>query len=301
MEIRHLKHNEIDFIKWDNCILSSPQGLAYHMSWYLNITNPEWEALVEGDYECVMPLPVRCKYGFKYLIQPFLSQQLGVVSVLGNVCEISNFLKKASGMYRYVNINLNRYNDCNNPDFVVSNYNNHELNLDQSIESIEVTYSRRTRRNICFAKECNLHLDENIAAKDFTYFKAAYSFPRLSNRFKNILENLVNYSIHNGFGSLMAVKNPKGELISAAFYFWFKNRIYLLVTASSDEGKNTSAMYLIIEKLINENVGENKILDFTGSNLEGVAYFNEGFGALPEHYKNIYLNKLPLIIRLFKT
>lgn len=300
MEIRHLKHNEINFNKWDACIGASPQGLVYHLSWYLNITSPGWEALVDGDYENVMPLPLRSKNGIVYLIQPFLTQQLGVISVSEKSIVIDEFLKNVGGMYQYININLNRYNVCNNPDFSVSTSNNHELNLDQSLAELEGKYSRRTKRNIAHAQESNLQIVDNITAKDFTDFKAAHANPRLNKRFRTILENLVSHTIQNGIGRVLASKNAKGELISAAFYFWYKDRIYFLATVSSDEGKETCAMHLILDRIIHENAGNNKILDFTGSNLKGVAYFNEGFGAFPERYSNVHLNRLPWIIKLFK-
>lgn len=300
MVIRYLKHNEIDFNKWNACIEASPQGLAYHLSWYLDITSPGWEALVDGDYENIMPLPVRRKYGLTYLIQPFLNQQLGVISVSGKTVNTNEFLKKASERFSYININLNRYNECSNPDFSVLAYNNHTLNLNQSIAELEEKYSRRTKRNISHAQESKLQIVYDVTAKEFTSFKAAYANPSLNKRFKDILESIVSYTTQNGIGRVLAAKNVKGELISAAFYYWYKDRIYFLVTASSDEGKETSAMYLILDQIIHENAGANKILDFTGSNLKGVAYFNEGFGALPEHYLNVKFNRLPWMIRFFK-
>lgn len=300
MEIRHLKHCEIDLHKWDTSIEASPQGLAYHLSWYLDITSPGWEALVDGDYENIMPLPVRCKFGFTYLIQPFLTQQLGVISVSGKTVETNEFLKKASERFRFININLNRYNDCNNPDFSVLAYNNHTLNLSQSIAELEEKYSRRTKRNINHAQESKLQIVNDITANEFTAFKAAHANPYLNKRFKGILESLVGYTTQNGIGRVLAAKNVKGELISAAFYFLYKDRIYFLVTASSDEGKEASAMHIILDQVIHENASANKILDFTGSNLKGVAYFNEGFGALAEHYFNVKFNRLPWMIRLFK-
>lgn len=300
MEIRHLKHCEIDFDKWDASIHASPQGLAYHLSWYLNITNPGWEALVDGDYESVMPLPVRHKYGLTYLIQPFLTQQLGVISVSGKNIDNYEFLRKASEMFKYININLNRYNDCQNTDFFVSSNNNHELNLNSSIIELEERYSRRTKRNIAHAQDSNLQIVDNITAKEFVNFKVAHSKPSLNKRFGDILENLVSHTSRNSIGRVLASKNAKGQIISAAFYFWYKDRIYFLVTASSDKGKETSAMHLILNGIIKENAGTNRILDFTGSNIKGVAYFNEGFGALPQHYQNIKYNRLPWIIRLLK-
>ena len=54
--ICYLTHNQIDKQRWDECIAQSPDGLIYCWSWYLDVVHPGWEALVEDDYENVMPL-----------------------------------------------------------------------------------------------------------------------------------------------------------------------------------------------------------------------------------------------------
>jgi hypothetical protein len=298
--IRHLKNYEIDRKQWDSCISASPMGLAYQLSWYLDITNPGWEALVEDDYNTIMPLPVRKKLGLKYLVQPFLTQQLGIVSTKQILDNGDEFLKLISEKYSYININLNRNNVCSNPVFSTTAWNNHELDLNSSYSELEKKYSRRTKRNIKHAEESCLQLVDNISAEEFTQFKATYAEPKLNKRFRNILKNLVLYTTNNKIGKVLAARNPKGELISDAFYFWFKNRIYFSVTASSEEGKETSAMHLILDHIIQENAGNDKFIDFTGSNLKGVAYFNEGFGAIPESYCNIHMNRLPAVLKIFK-
>jgi hypothetical protein len=81
MKIRHLKHSEIDLQKWDSCVQNAANALVYAESWYLDIVSPHWEALVADDYEYVMPLPVKRKFGIPFLVQPPLSQQLGVFSL----------------------------------------------------------------------------------------------------------------------------------------------------------------------------------------------------------------------------
>src|SRR3990172_7490113 len=78
--ITYLKHSEIDKPKWDKCIQNSSNGLIYAYSWYLDFVSPNWQALVRGDYEYVMPLTCKKKYGINYLHQPFFAQQLGVFS-----------------------------------------------------------------------------------------------------------------------------------------------------------------------------------------------------------------------------
>jgi hypothetical protein len=80
--IQHLTHAEIDKVKWDACIDKAGNGLIYGHSVYLNkMCNGQWDALVMGNYETVMPLTRRKKWGIYYLYQPAFTQQLGIFSI----------------------------------------------------------------------------------------------------------------------------------------------------------------------------------------------------------------------------
>ena len=83
--LQYLKHGEIDFQRWDDCIDHAINSYVYAYSWYLNIVAGEWDALVEekdGKYQRVFPLPFRKKAGIKYIYQPPFTQQLGLFSRL---------------------------------------------------------------------------------------------------------------------------------------------------------------------------------------------------------------------------
>ena len=78
--IRYLSHTEINKEKWDDCIAHSVFETMYPYSWYLDMVSPGWYALVRNDYEMVMPLTWKRTYGVRMLIQPILTQQLGIFS-----------------------------------------------------------------------------------------------------------------------------------------------------------------------------------------------------------------------------
>ena len=76
--IKYFLHNKIDLVKWDSCIDQSLNGIVYAKSYYLNNMSPDWNALILGDYEAVMPVTWRKKWQIKYLAQPAFTQQLGL-------------------------------------------------------------------------------------------------------------------------------------------------------------------------------------------------------------------------------
>ena len=75
VNIRHVKHKDINKLKWDKCIDTAPNGLIYANSFYLDIMSKGWDGLVMNDYEAVMPLTWNKKFGIFYLRQPAFTQQ----------------------------------------------------------------------------------------------------------------------------------------------------------------------------------------------------------------------------------
>ena len=106
--IKLLRHNEINKVRWDECVKKSFNGNVYALSWYLDIVHRNWDALVENDYERVMPLTSSKKFGLSYMFQPFFVQQLGVFSSTQLSQEtVDNFIKAIPEEYRLIQYRLN--------------------------------------------------------------------------------------------------------------------------------------------------------------------------------------------------
>ena len=80
--IKFVTHNEIDKRRWDECIANAINGNIYVWSWYLDIIHPRWDALIDGDYERVMPIAGKQKIGISYLFQPFFVLTMTMVTKL---------------------------------------------------------------------------------------------------------------------------------------------------------------------------------------------------------------------------
>ena len=75
-DIQYLTQQQINKEKWDRCIRQADNGLIYSFSWYLDHMTANWDGLVLGDYEAVMALTWKEKFGIRYLYQPFLTAML---------------------------------------------------------------------------------------------------------------------------------------------------------------------------------------------------------------------------------
>lgn len=296
-----LTHSKIDQIKWNRCIEQSVNTRIYAMSWYLDIVSPNWSALIEGDYEIVMPLPGKIKFGFHYLIQPILTQQLGIFSSeLPDQLKVTEFLQSIPPIFKYININLNDVNPVDSMFFDVAWRNNHELSLFPKYEVISKQYSRRTHRNLKKAKNLGLTWQYNMQPEEFMEFKSKHCTPAISMKEKYTILQIIKQSHKAGNGKIISLLTQEGNTCGAAFYMETHKRIMLFLTVSSEEGKENDAMFMILDEIIKQYSGSNLIMDFTGSTLKGVAYFNSGFGAIPVKYPNIKRNKLPWPIKLLK-
>src|ERR1051325_4489828 len=105
--IQYLAHKDIDKKKWNRCIDNADNGLIYAYSFYLDCMAKNWDALVQNDYEAVMPLTWKKKYGIRYLYQPFLTAQLGVFGQIITERQCGDFIQAIPSKFRYIDISLN--------------------------------------------------------------------------------------------------------------------------------------------------------------------------------------------------
>lgn len=299
--IKHLTHTEIDKTKWDLCIEKASNSFIYAYSWFLDVVSPNWEALVYGDYEAVMPLTCKKKFYFNYLHQPFFTQQLGVFSRFENQSELTRtFLMVLPAKFKYIDINLNEEND--NTAFPLVARKNYILPIDNDYKEIYSAYKDQAKRNIKKAKQAGLYIQviphkqvvdfyakhkgkdtKGVKTKDYKTLKRVYKICKKQ-----------NYLLSFGVFS-----KQKGLLASAVFLVKADRIIYHLGTAN-EEGKQNGAMHFLMDSVISQLIGTNRLLDFEGSEKEGIERFYKSFGAFNKPYFKLKINRLPFFIAWLK-
>jgi len=281
MKIIHLKHNEIDFEKWDKTIENSINMLSYAFSWFLNIVSPEWEALIYGDYKYIMPLTVKNKFKVTYIVQPILTQQLGIFSEKAIDNQIIEKFIREIPYYSY-ELNLNEQNPINSTDGFLPNY---ILHLNKPYKELYNSFSTNTKRNIEKCKSHKLEIVNNLQFEDFIDF-----YTNEKKKFYNVdlavLQKLLKTGIKNKNIELKAVKK-ENSIIAILCVLISGNRLTYLLPVSNETGKKCFAMFFLINQIIKAEAGNEKILDFEGSKIEGIARFYKGFGAINNPYITI--------------
>ena len=303
-EIRFVKNADIDYEKWDKCITNSPFGMFYAKSWFLDRICSHWDALILADYLYIMPLVNNRKFGMNYIFQPFFTQQLGVFSVLPVESKIVNqFLKAIPKKFRLIDMKLNWGNQPTTDTFQIKTNTNYHLDLRSDLQDIQNHFNTNTQRNIRKAVQNGVQVSFSCDLDTFIKFtqhNLADKSPEVRDYHFQALQNVVHHSLNQQTGEIYCSYDSDSKLIASAFFVRSDNRCTYLAASSNEKGINRSAMFLLIDAFIKNNAGRNLVLDFEGSNIEGVARFYSGFGAIPQTYYSVHQNRLPKIFRIFK-
>jgi hypothetical protein len=277
IDLQYVKRRDIDVARWDDCINNSPNRLIYGYHFYLDhLTGGQWDALISGDYQAVMPLTRRRKYGITYLAQPEFTQQLGIFSPHPQT--VAGFLQETQKHFRFAEIFFN----YGNPDPALEARTNLILPLNKPYETLVTAYSENHRRNL-----------KKGASLQYT---AGISITQENPRFANLCQ----YLEKKNECILRAVTNDLHQPLATAVLFKDANRLYLIKFAALPAGREKAAGHFLIDRIIKEFAGGSLLLDFEGSDDPGVGRFYSGFGATNQPYYFWRHNALPWPFKLFK-
>ena len=295
--IRYITHNQIDMQRWDECIAQSPDGMVYAWSWYLDVVHPDWDALVEDDYDAVMPLTGGKKYGINYLFQPFFTQKWGVYGKNEvNKEKIEQFLEAIPEKFKFAEI---RINACNNPEgfkgFENSLHHNIELDLSEKYEVLAENYHSNTKRDLAKAKKEKLQIIENaepLSIINLFRKNRGKDIEKWGDKEYNRLLNLVEEAKNHDSCLVLGVQNADNQLVAGAFFMISHKKIVFLFSGADESNKELHGLTFLLDFVIEKYSGTDFIFDFEGSDNEGLARFYKGFGGKEIFYGELKFNKL---------
>lgn len=307
MTIQYLLHQQIDKTKWDKTIASAPNGRPYAYSWYLEVScGGQWDALILGDYEAVMPMPWNRKLlGIRQIYQPLVSQQLGIFGKNITIEILKFFLKNIPKNFRLVHFKMNEANgDLEElklgdnflpPNYVFKKRTNLILSLQPSYEMLWKNYSKSLRKRLRKAKPL-LRIEEidDVAQLVNYYAENLENKVQIGEKAYIKIKAILNEIIKRNKGKIFAVYPPNEQIACTIGFFVFSHqRIINIFGASNPKGKEWYAMHFLLDYLIEKNAGKNWIFDFEGSDIEGIAAFFRSFGSLERPYYEVLRDNLP--------
>ena len=302
--IRYVPHDEIDNAKWDECITEANNGLIYGYSFYLDHMARHWDALVLNDYEAIMPLTWNKKFGIYYLYQPPFSASLGIFGLRRDLNDdiLGEFIQAIPKKFKLIEISLNYGNLPGQQLPHVFPSTNYVLALNKVYNHLYQGYRENHRRNIQKSIHEGNVVKKNIPVNDVIdvnkqqMHKIATVTEDDYERFRKVHQLLSGQNKAATYG----VYSDRGELLSSCVFFFSHNRAYYILVGNHRHSRANGASHALIDAFIKERAGKDLILDFEGSDIETLALFYNGFGAVKENYPIVRWNRLPWWMRWTK-
>ncbi len=301
--ISYLLHKQIDKKKWDVCISTAVNGLIYAKSYYLDNIANNWDALILNDYEAVMPLTWRRKFGIPYLYQPPFTQQLGIFFKELPVAEILDLFTAAlQKHYKFAEIYVNY---CNTAAFygLCTARTNYVLNIDRDYAAIYNSYEDGFTKSL-----------RRIAKFKFQY-KQSHNITEAIVLYQNLYGQRVLHLSKKDYRCFIAlcfsllyrqqlfirqVTDAEGRLLALSLLFADDKRLYNIISCVTDDGRRLEANYFLYDNIIKEFCEKGLVLDLEGSDIKGVGDFYTKMNPKNEPYAFLKYNHLHPLLRLVK-
>lgn len=280
MEIAFIKREEIDRHKWDSCVHFANNGHVFGYTWYLDNTAEEWDGLVEGDYESVLPL-IR-KEGVKgksWLYMPELVSAAGIFSVhVLSKQRVDAFISAIPDRFSVGTLRF--LPGVRVPDTFKSSPGaiGHRLYLNEPYEVLRQGYSPALIATLEAAEDRGLtprHTPpkpEEIA----DFFRQHHPGGRTDKTTYHALQRIMYNALHRGIGFASAITDHSGLPLAMNFFLFSHGKLLSLVPLCSKAGQQQGAMERLLDLMVQTQAGKPLILDF---NLSSSEVLPKSFGA----------------------
>jgi hypothetical protein len=290
--IKYLKHQDINKEKWNLCISKALNSSVYAISDVLDITSPNWDALVLDDYQAVFPLPWRKKLSKKYIYPPFFSTQLGLFAM--QEMDMSLFLNAIPKKFFYQEIKSNTHFSTPISFTVAKQNRTYYLDLSKSYTELVTEFSKNHKQNINKANQNTLLLSKEGEVQPiidlFRQNKGHLSSFKIKDY--QVLHQLISHLRSIGKAEVWSVLDETNTLCAGGFFISDFNKTIFLFSGSNEIAKDLRAMFFLFNQYIKENASKNMVLDFGGSNDDNLARFYAGFGSSAFYYDTICIDKM---------
>lgn len=237
MQLSFVPFEEIDKRKWNGTVYASPNGNISGYYWFLKSVLKEWDALIEGDYQSVMPV-------FRHEPSDFQMEmlyELGPYTVNAQThARLHSFYQgwnDRSGAFSYpFNRVMTRLILEKNEDAVHAE-NRTFLDLSETYEQISGRYLPETNE-----------LLHNIKLTDYTFHaqekpEQIIMEEKLAEENKHILHRLMYNAIQRGCGWRARVSHQYIQKSAAAFYISDHRSIRMLYSLQQNDDECLSLLH----------------------------------------------------------
>lgn len=292
--IKYIKRKDIDVEKYDDCIENSLQSRIYAFSWYLDIVADNWGVLVLDDYQAVMPLPWRKKYGIKYVYPPFWVLELGVFSKKENL-NLALFLKVLYKKNIFIESRLNSDNAIKEDDKFLQLKKIQLLPIDNEYDVVFKNYRKDRRKDLLKAKKNKLTAkwkDQPDVLLDLFKNNVGKRISNIKASDYNNLKEVIQTCIKKQKGEVVSVYDASEKVVASGFFLKHNKTITILVSSTDFKNRNNGANTFLIDTVINYYCKKASTFNFGGSSMETIAKYFLSFGSSTYTYQQVSKNFL---------
>ena len=299
MSITYLKRAEINILKWERCVNADlARAVVFAQHWFLDKCCKQWHAIIVDDYRAVLPLPIRRKFGVNYVYPPFFAARLGFFGERLTQTEINEVLNLVAKKFKWADLVFN--SGISYKKEAVVSHKTYILDLNADYNAIQKKYHESHKRNCKKGQAENLKLvfdaDPKAIIDLFKNNRGKESYVGYKEQDYNDLLNIIVLLQERRAVEVAGICNAEGVLCAGAFFtFWGEK--YQFLFSGRDSRTQSRSLYFLIDNFILRHAGENRQLDFNGSNNPDIARFYAGFGAKETIFNQLIINRLNLIQR----
>lgn len=290
--IEFIKYSEIDFQKYEECLLRSDFQNFTSQKKVLDFLCKDWSLVIYNDYEFCAPISLHRKLIFQFALNPLFCQQLGIYGS-GLTATISDlfldFILKNIRLkyysFNYLNHFSQKLNTRNN--FVIPSQDYFQLKK-KFFKGRKSTLKKT--ENLAFAE---VQLDEN----HLNFIKKNIKGLDKKKDIKKFFDYLIFLKSNNYLISY-AVYN-ESKIISLALIIKYKNQYNLLGLFNLESEKRRNGSSFIIDQILQVAIGKFNF-NFMGGNISGIGLFFKSFGAETQTYPVIENSKKDLLQNFLK-
>ena len=302
-----LSRADIDDERWNTFITNAGQSVVYGYSWYLDVVCEDWQALIwpsPDNYQIVIPLPLKRKWGMVVLQQPLFCQYLGFFSVK-EITPVQRdvFLDKLSSSFAY--ISAYSFNPGNTAmlnsallqsfQFTCRENQTHWLSLAEPMPQIQASYSSDRKLNLKRAEKYDWFVEERRdiipLIRLFKRHHAAQMQGGVRPEAYRTLAVLFEVLSAKHAATIYYASRNNEVHAGAMFVQAGKTGVYLF-NAADQTGRCGNARTFLLNKFFQAQAGKLQNFDFETPEKLSVSSFYKSFGAAGITYFAIRKNEL---------
>jgi hypothetical protein len=311
MNIQYLKNSDIDMNAWDKCIAGSFNGSICAYSWFLDLICENWDALVEGNYESIMPLATKRFFGKGIVCLPYFAHEFGIFSYNPvNPAKTRAFIEAIPQHFSFYSIMLSKYNPVESKEFNVVMHTRFELDVIKPYYKLSADFAPDLQCKLNLAMAYGFNFSAGLSPNNLIRFitEKKIRLPREVYRHDyRLLRSLVAGLIRYKSGELYGVYDQHNELSSVSLLAWINTRINLIFQVIAPDKIQNYPHLFFIDRILDKYSETNTTLLFESVNVPYSPTLYKDFGARETNCLEIFRNKLPfphnLLInyRIFNT